>query len=196
MPDEVKPAGDKVDDKLAAKSEGDKGPTPAFDPEAFRKVIREEVSQFMETSDKDKDLSAAPASPVATDNPLKAIIEPYVQPGIKRAQLEASSASDVAYFYHAHPEALKYKEDLEKARKACLEQGTPYTMQTLWELYRGSAKNFDKFVKDGIEAEKAKIAEAEDAATIGGGIRATKTVKNPFDMNHDELDKAMEGIAF
>ena len=193
MADEiVKP----VEGEAGAKAAGDAGPAPAFDPEAFRKVIREEVSQFMETTDKDQVVSAHVVGPVATENPLKALIDPLVQPGLAQARLEASSAADVAYFYHAHPEALKYREDLEKARLRCMEQGTPYTMLSLWEFYRGSAKNFDKFVKDGIEAEKVKIAEAEEAATVGGGVRTSKTIKNPYDMTGDELSKAMEGVAF
>src|SRR3990167_2288916 len=177
------------------------GPTPAIDPAVFTKMVRDEVQQFMATEDKGGSnpgyVPPVASPPVATENPLRAIIEPLVGPSINRARLEGLGARDAVTFFATHPEAVKYAGELNKAFDVSMGQGTPYNYDTLWAWFRGRPENFDKFVAERVDADKAKVSAAKDATTVEGGPRAAATgAINAESLSQEELTKALKDVQF
>ena len=176
------------------------GPTPAIDPAVFTKMVREEVQHYMETEDKGVTApgygSPVRSTPVATENPLQAVIEPIVGPAINRARLEGMGARDAVTFFASHPEATKYAADLNKAFEVSLSQGTPYNYDTLWAWYRGRPENFDKFVAERVDADKAKVAKAKDAEGVDGTARVTPKAVQAESLDQAKLTESLKDVAF
>jgi hypothetical protein len=163
-------------------------------------MVRDEVQNFMATEDKgDNHPGYVPAlaAPVATENPLRAIIEPLVGPSINRARLEGLGARDAVTFFATHPEAVKYAGELNKAFDVSMSQGTPYNYDTLWAWYRGRPENFDKFVNERVDADKAKVIAAKDAASVEGGARAgSPGAIQAETLDQEALTKALKDVTF
>lgn len=172
------------------------GPAPAIDPVAFAKMVKDEVAQYMSTTDKDMP-AAGYVPPVATENPLKAVIDPIVGPSINRARLEGLGARNAVVFFASHPEAVKYAKELNQAFDTSMSQGTPYDYDTLWAWFRGRPENFDKFVKEGIDAEKTKLAQANEATTVEGGVRLSATGPVQAEsLTHEDLSAKLKDVVF
>lgn len=180
-------------------------PQPQIDVESMRQAMREEIQQAISTIDKDQslpgyspqrdqDLNHQTAQPQATENPLKAVLDPYLQPQLKALGLLAQGAQDAAIFYGTHQDALEFKEDIEKAFNALINQGTPFAREAVWEWYRG--KNFDKFYQKKKESEDNKLAQAGDAMIVGSGARPNVQTKEAFVATDDELEKGLKDVAF
>lgn len=196
MADPVKTQAE-LDAEAAAAKAAAAGPTPSFDAEKFRGEIMADVQQFMATQDKDVELDAAVrrGQPVATENPLAGVLEPIVGPRLREASLNAEAARDTSLFYSTHPEAIEYKDDLEKAFNVMLKNGTPITHEATWDWYRG--RNQDKFFAKRQEAEKKKLAAAEAAGTLEPGARPVAgTTKSAHEATNEELAAGLKDILF
>ncbi|KKL18626.1 hypothetical protein LCGC14_2473650, partial [marine sediment metagenome] len=98
-------------------------------------------------------------------DPLGQALEQHTAPKFAQQDIEIANAKDSGLFYSTHPECIKHQEAIENGVQNLISQGKPFTRQAVWEWYRGSQKNFDGFVKDAMDTEKAKVKEAEDAQT-------------------------------
>lgn len=185
MADEVKPVI------------GDQGPVPAFDAEAMRKAISEEVQQQMSTVDKGHPVQDTPyRGPIATENPLAAIIDPIMAPRLRMLELKADGAMDAAMFYAEHPEMLKHREKIEQAFIASINQGTPHSRNALRSWYIG--ENFENFRKEADEADKQKVELARRDGVIDGGYRpaGSGVVKEAFTATTEELTTGLKDLPF
>jgi hypothetical protein len=171
-------------------------PEPAFSLADLQKTIGDTVKEQMEQYNR-----PAPEPeimrPTATENPLKAVISPIIEPEMNRLRLMAEGAQDAAVFYGTNPEAIKYKDQIETNFKALMQNGTPFNREALLKYVMGHPENIKKMVDDGIAAEKKKIADAAAAETLEGGFRPSGgQVKDAFTATDEELDKALQGMSF
>lgn len=189
------------DAKLAAE-----GPKPAISADQLKGVVAEGMTEALQ-SFLANDTSGGPAAtiPQATDNtlkptedPLKAAIDPIIKPGLDRANLESAGARDAATFYPSHPEAVEYRDEIEKGFDSLQAAGTPFKRQAVWEWLKGSPKYFDKFVQKQIAVDKQKTTDAENLVTVDGSSRPVTPALKVVDENtpDDQLNKALENQSF
>lgn len=192
---------DKVEVKQEAKPGEQPGAAPAIDLEQFRadlkKDIAETVQQYMSTEDKDAEVKpTAYVAPEAHANPMQSLIDPIIQPHLRRLEAQTAAAQDAAIFYASTPEAAKYRDEIEKGFNQMLSQGSPVARAGIWDWYKG--KNQQKFIDAAIkdhDSELQKAKEAEDAATgHGPGGKARQT--DAYTMTEEELGKALENVSF
>lgn len=174
-------------------------PEPAFSMADLQKNIGEEVKRHLDAYRAENQTIAdpEPIRPVASENPLKAVISPIIEPELARLKMIAEGASDAAVFYGTNPHAAKYKDEIEKNFRALMQNGTPFTRDALLKYVMGHPENIKKLVDEGIEAEKAKLKAAEEAETLGGSLRPQQgPVKDAHDATDEELAKALENAYF
>ncbi|KKM22844.1 hypothetical protein LCGC14_1621170 [marine sediment metagenome] len=130
-------------------------------------------------------------------DPLTQALDQHTGPKFAQQDIEIANAKDSGLFYSTHPECIEHQSDIEAGVQNLIAQGKPFNRQAVWEWYRGSQKNFDGFVKDAMDKEKAKIKEAEESQTVDSGGRPV--VQSPsvdHNSSEEETSKAMENIEF
>jgi hypothetical protein len=165
----------------------------------LQKNIGDEVKRHLDAFQADRQSSQDPEpfKPTATENPLKAVIAPIIEPEMNRLRMVAEGAADAAIFYGTNPEAIRYKDQLETNFKALMQNGTPFTREALLKYVKGHPENLKQLVDEGIAAEKKKVADAAEAETLGGSLRPQSgPVKDAFTASDDELSKALENMTF
>lgn len=179
---------------------GATSPEPAFSMADLQKNIGDEVKRHLEAYRAENPPSTSepePVRPMASENPLKAVIEPIMAPEMNRLRMLAEGAQDAAVFYGTNPEAIRYKDQIETNFKALMQNGTPFTRDALLKYVKGHPENIQKLVDEGIAAEKKKLADAAEAETLGGGHRPQSAqVKDAFTASDEELAKALENVTF
>ena len=109
---------------------------------------------------------------VPTDvDPLQQAIDQHTGPKLAQLDIEIAGATDAATFYPSHPEALKYKDQIEQGFNNLKAQGKAFSRQAVWDWFRGNDKNFNTFVKEAMETEKKKLEDAEHATTVDSSGR-------------------------
>lgn len=176
-----------------------KGPTPAIDPEVIKASVRDVIKEHLDSLNQGGDDSGqpdTPARPQASENPLEAVINPIIEPHLRKIGVVAAAAQDASIFYASHPEALKYRDDIEKAFRTTVEQGAPYSREALWQWYVG--KKRVEGVDIYADIEKARTDAARNAQGVEGGARPgdKPQLKDAFAATDEELNKAMEGVSF
>lgn len=172
------------------------GPTPAIDPDALKAAARAAIREHLDSLGTDDTPTPAAPAPKPTENPLEAVINPIIEPHLRRLGVVAASAQDASIFYASHPEAIKYRDDLEKAFRTTVEQGAPYSRQALWEWLVGKKRLEGTDIYADIDA--AKIAAAKGAQGVDGGLKPAQpsALKDAHAATDDELNKHMEGMSF
>lgn len=136
----------------------------------------------------------APVQPAA--DPLRDLINPYVEPALRRAELSSASAMDAATFYATTPEAAQYRVDIENAFAQAMRQGAAMPRSDIWAWYQG--KHMDKFAEERTQRAQAAAAAAAQGVTAGdsAGGRAGTPAGDPWTMPMDELRKRLDGVSF
>ena len=187
------------EDKAAATKVA--GATPeiqAKDIVGLKELMTESLTEFatntvQPTPEPDDKVTVQPTD----SDPLGQALEQHTAPKFAQQDVEIANAKDAGIFYATHPECTKHQEAIENGVQNLIAQGKPFTRQAVWEWYRGNQKNFDGFVKEAMDAEKAKVKEAEDAQTIDSSGRPL--VQSPtvdHTNSEDEVSKAMENVEF
>ena len=158
-------------------------------------AARDQAQQEQAAAQAQAEAEATAAAQTQAD-PLRGVLDPYLQPIAQRAQLAAEGAIDAVLFYQGVPKAGKYKDQIEQAFKRLVQAGTPFTRQDIWNWFKG--QNFDTFAKEHAEEQKAAAeAAAQAAAGLPGTARQEAVVvSDPYAASSDELDKALKGITF
>ena len=129
---------------------------------------------------------------------VRDLIAPHVNPAINRATVLAEAARDQSLFFQLHPDALDHRAELMKNWQEMFNKGLPFQMDVIWNEYRG--KNIDQFHKKMSERDAEKVRAAEEAAGVSGGSPdrsgGSSAMKDPYQATDEELNKAMEGVAF
>ena len=142
-----------------------------------------------------------PPQPQGPPDPVKELVDPYVQPYVQRAERSAALAeeiaSDAASFYSKHRDLeSKDIDEIEKRFRALRANGVPFKREDILAHYRG--ENLDKEVEKRIKSrEEAAVKAANAAAVVGpGSPDKARTFTDPNKMSTDELEKALDGVAF
>ncbi len=190
-----------ADEKNIDKATGeDKGPAPAINPEELQAAIAAGVKGYIEAhGDELPQRQVAhqqqQSRPEAQENPLSAVIDPVINPRLRALDVKATAAYDASLFYATTPEAIRFKDDVEKAFNTMVEQGTPLSHQAVWEWYKG--KNEEKFYQERAEKDRRKLEAAKEFSTVEGGIRPSNaTPKDAHSATDDELRTGLKDVAF
>lgn len=176
------------------------GPTPAIDMEQFRGVIEETLAKHLEARheplpDEDRQPLPQPQPQPQAENPLAEVIAPIVNPHLRKLGVEAASARDAAIFYATHPEAIKYKDDIERGWEAMAKAGVYLTREAIFNHWKG--QNIDKVLEDRAKAAQEAERAARERAGVGEGVpEPGKGVKipagDPVTWSDEDLDKFLK----
>ena len=188
------------EDKAAAtKVVGASPEIQAKDIVGLKELMTESLTEFAANAVQPtpEPTDAVTVQPTDAVDPLSQALENHTGPKFAQQDIEIANAKDSGLFYSTHPECIKHQEAIENGVQNLISQGKPFTRQAVWEWYRGSQKNFDGFVKEAMDTEKAKVKDAEDAQTIDSSGRPL--VQSPtvdHTNSEDEVSKAMENVEF
>ena len=188
------------EDKAAATKVA--GPAPeiqAKDIVGLKELMTESLTEFAANTVPPvvEPTDIVPVVPTETVDPLTQALDSHTGPKFAQQDIEIANAKDSGLFYSTHPECVKHQDAIENGVQNLISQGKPFTRQAVWEWYRGSQKNFDGFVKEAMDTEKAKIKEAENDQTVDSSGRPL--VQSPsvdHTNSEDEVSKAMENVEF
>ncbi|KKK94079.1 hypothetical protein LCGC14_2686440 [marine sediment metagenome] len=188
------------EDKAAATKVA--GPAPeiqAKDIVGLKELMTESLTEFAQNTIQPvvEPTDTVTVQPTDTVDPLGQALEQHTAPKFAQQDIEIANAKDSGLFYSTHPECIKHQEAIENGVQNLISQGKPFTRQAVWEWYRGSQKNFDGFVKEAMDTEKAKVKDAEDAQTVdsaGRPVIQSPTVDHTN--SEEEVSKAMENVEF
>lgn len=129
-------------------------------------------------------------------DPVASTIMPLLAPAFRELAIKGDSGRDAAVFYATTPEAAKYSGQIESRFNELLKRGIPVDRASLWNLIKG--ENMPAFLDAEIKRREADVKAAQDAATVRGsrGGAPAGQVREATSMNRDELEKALENIAF
>ena len=187
------------EDKAAAtKVVGASPEIQAKDIVGLKELMTESLTEFAQNTVQPvvEPTDTVTVQPTDSD-PLGQALEQHTAPKFAQQDIEIANAKDSGLFYSTHPECIKHQEAIENGVQNLISQGKPFTRQAVWEWYRGSSKNFDGFVKEAMDTEKAKVREAEESQTIDSSGRPL--VQSPtvdHTNSEDEVSKAMENVEF
>ncbi len=187
------------EDKAAAtKVPGAAPEIQAKDIVGLKELMTESLTEFAANAVQPtpEPTDAVTVQPTESD-PLGQALEQHTGPKFAQQDIEIANAKDSGLFYSTHPECIKHQEAIENGVQNLIAQGKPFTRQAVWEWYRGSQKNFDGFVKEAMDTEKAKVKDAEDAQTVDSSGRPL--VQSPtvdHTNSEEEVSKAMENVEF
>ncbi len=142
-----------------------------------------------------------PAAAATSGDPIGDMIDPYVRPHVERAERAAKlaelAAQDAAVFYADHPDlSAEDRKEIEKRFAGLRANGVPFQREDILKHYRG--ENIDKEVDRRIKSREDAAKRAANAgAVVGpGSPDKVQSFKNPHDMSTEELEKALDGVAF
>ncbi len=198
---EIKEEGSSEGDKGKG-TEGDStsqaGPTPSFDPKVITDAVQKGLKEYVEANPPVDPVPTDPIKPQTTEtNPLAEAIAPHINPRMERAELIADGAADMVTFYTKHPESREYMDDLEKAFKDSVTQGTPYAREHLWNNYVGA--NFEKFALKRDEENASKLLKAKENEDLGGGTGGaggSPKIAVDHTTTPEDVDKSLENVEF
>ena len=168
----------------------------------MKELMTESLTEFAQNTvqqpvvEPTETVTVHPTDTVVVD-PLTQALDQHTGPKFAQQDIEIANAKDSGLFYSTHPECIKHQEAIENGVQNLISQGKPFTRQAVWEWYRGSAKNFDGFVKEAMDKEKTTIKDAEDAQTVdaaGRPVIQSPTVDHTN--SEEEVSKAMENVEF
>ena len=188
----------------------DPTPTPAppmpFNSDALAADLRSAISagfkDVVATIPRSSPPPAPAPAPVArpASNPLTDAIREAVGPDMQAIGLAAQSAMDMASFYsnpkNLDDNVMTHREEIEQAFTRLAASGHPFTRQDVWEWYKGH--NFEKMSEERAKRHDETVTRTgERTAVIGpGSPPVSREAKDPWSMSHDELSKALDGVAF
>lgn len=129
-------------------------------------------------------------------DPVHKTVQPIVQPALNQLNLKADNAFDYAQFYHEHPEATKYRSDVEGKFNEFLSKGLPIQRRDVWKWVQG--EKMDEIVKDRMTQREADERRAHEAATVNGSRGGVNfiTHADPDAMDDAQLGELMNGRTF
>lgn len=129
-------------------------------------------------------------------DPVASTILGTVEPALRNIAVRADSGRDAAVFYATRPEAAKYSGQIEARFNELLARGIPVDRASIFNLLMG--ENLDTVVAERIAQRDEEVKRAEEAATIRGsrGGAPNQVVRDASRMKPDELEQALEGLAF
>ncbi len=184
-------ADDQVQDAVAA---------PEIDYDAIAARTAEKLRESFQAAPQPQPQPRHQPAAAASD-PIGEMIEPYVRPHVERAERAAKlaelSAQDASMFYASHPDlSAEDRTEIEKRFAGLRANGVPFQREDILKHYRG--ENLDKEVDRRIKAREDAAKRAANAgAVVGpGSPDKVQSFKNPHDMSTEELEKALDGVAF
>jgi hypothetical protein len=188
MPDEQ---GNPTEEELAAQEK---------QLEQLRTWVQDEAKKSFEEQQKANEKHNDAES--AAKDPLAEVIGQYTDPKIQRAEFIAASAMDLANFYDSNPEARAMKSEIEATFNELANAGRPTDRRKVYAYLQGEKvlKDKDAFINEEIarrEKQKQEAAEAVDAGAFSlSKLLVDRGVKDPSELSHEELTKALEGVSF
>jgi hypothetical protein len=133
-------------------------------------------------------------------DPVANTIMSTVGPVLRELAIKGDSGRDAAVFYTTTPAAGRFSSVIEARFNDLLARGIPVDRASIWNLIKGE----QGLTHDGITFEEQikrrdeEVKRAEEAATIRGsrGAVPSQITRDPFSMAPDELEKAIDGVAF
>ena len=179
------------------------GPAPVIEAsqiKGMKELMTEAISEYATTVANEPEpgpTETVPVQPTEVD-PLQSAITQHTDPRFAQQDIEIAAAADAGLFYAAHPEALKHKDEIEAGFNNLKSQGKAFTREAVYEWWRGSAKNFDRLVAEGVEADKQKVKDAENAETVDASGRPVvqSTIKVDHTTPEEEVAKSLENVEF
>lgn len=185
-----------------AEPETQAAPAPAFDMDALASRLQQAAAQGTQqaiegVANRNRQEQERERANAATQaDPVASTIMPILAPALRELAIKGDSGRDAAVFYATTPQAAKYSGMIENRFNELLKRGIPVDRASLWNLIKG--ENQDTFVAEAIKSRDAEVKAAQDAATVRGsrGGAPAGQVREATSMNRDELEKALENIAF
>ncbi len=186
------------------KQPDNQGAAPAFDPGAFMTEIESRVAKVVDdrlqppTPPVSFPYENAPKpQPATADDPMKSLIDPYLQPmrqEVQAANLRAQMAEDRAAFYAQHPDIKPDSEigkQVEHAFNNLAKTGAPFMRQNILEWVKGR----EAIQKEQAQAERDRAAAA---STVLGSSPPLSSMgdKDYFNMSDDQLKLEVSGKQF
>ena len=133
-------------------------------------------------------------------DPVASTILSTVGPALRELAIKCDSGRDSAAFYCSTPAAGRFSQVIESRFNDLLARGIPVDRASIWNLIKGE----QGLTHDGITFEEQikkrdeEVRRAEEAATIRGsrGGAPSHMVRDPRSMSAEDLDKALEDVAF
>lgn len=172
---------------------------PALDEAKVLELIRQGTTAALEAkAAEDAAARQAQADQAAAaargKDPVRGVVMDAIGDELRETRFEARAAADAAKFYLIHPEAKDYAGDIEKKFYELAASGNAQDRETVFYWMRG--KDFDKFhAAANQQAESSKANEAMVPGP-GGTLTRVRQVQDPYTMTPDELEKALDGVAF
>lgn len=145
-----------------------------------------------------QDLRAQQVQQQWAADPVAQTIAPYVAPIVQNLGLQIQAANDKGDFYAMHPEATKYRGDIESMFNQLMTQGRPMEREAVWYYYKG--RNAEAFAEEAAKSQKDQVAQSNAAnAVVGGGagIRPDGVDMNTFrTLPVEKQREALQGMVF
>ncbi len=179
---------------------GAKPQIQASDIVGMKELMTETLSEFAANNAQQPVTQPEPddgvVKPTEVD-PLNQAITQSTDPRFAQQDIEIAAAADAALFYATHPDEVVNKDEIEQAFNNLKAQGKAFNREAIRDWRRGSQKNFDKAVSDGVAAEQKKIKDAEDGVTVdGSGRPVLDSPKVDHTSSEEDVNKNLENAEF
>ena len=177
----------------------DTPPAPVLDEAKVLELVKQGTQAALEARATEEEQArqahaAQEAAAARGKDPVRGVVMDAVGNDLAEIAFRARAAEDAAKFYLIHPEAKDFAGDVEKKFNELAAVGNAQDRESIWYWLKG--KDFDKFHAAALEAQERKKAEDAMVPGPGGQLTRVRQVQDPYAMSSEELEKALDGIAF
>jgi hypothetical protein len=133
-------------------------------------------------------------------DPVASTIMGTMEPALRNIAIRADSGRDAAVFYTTTPAAGRFSGVIEARFNDLLARGIPVDRASIWNLIKGEQGLTHEGItfEEQIKRRDEEVKRAEEAATIRGsrGGAPSQMVRDARSMSAEDLDKALEDVAF
>jgi len=133
-------------------------------------------------------------------DPVASTILNTVAPLLQKVAVKGDHGRDAAIFYATNPAAAKFSGVIEGRVNELSARNIEVDRHSVWNLIKGEqGLNADGLTFDqALERREAEVKAAREAETIRGsrGGAPAPILRDPTSMSAEELEKAMENVAF
>lgn len=165
-------------------------------------TVQERVNAAVKEGRQQQERVRATEDVKGDSDPLKALIQPYVDDQIRAANFHTANFADKSDFYRRNPDATEHESDIEEVFNASVKEGRPQSRERiqsylLGEKFRQDPKAFIKSQQEAMARKERAAAEFSDLGSTGvTGGRHDFSEEDLWSMPLDDLAKHLEGASF
>ncbi len=169
--------------------------------EGLKSGLKDALEGYAQQNPQPRQPVSQPVTQPAGD-PVRDFLNPYLEPMQRAVVVRTEAAMDAATFYSdPDPKQARLKSKLrgevEQLFSQQLQQGQYIPRENLFHYLRGL--KFQEFVDAEIAEREQAREQAKQAQGVGTGSArpmGQQNTKQPWEMTPEELERALDGVAF